>query len=348
MKAQKGEHGNSDTDAAAGPSDNKLADKQQHAATAVVEAESPSTIAAHRPSSAGAVKAATEQPVIDDKGKRSMQQKASPQPDAKPAKQQAAAPAAATAASGESTAAPAAEEASAQPTASTSSSAQLAGPDESAGANWFYMDKAGKKKATAAKEAEPELEAPIKLSKKQRAAAEKVAAAEKAAAEAMAAGPSTNNTGATDVAAPLSAVPEEGLPTEAHQDPTDILRNIRPVCPPTRIGAERVARRSAGDWNAETQQVVLVKPKPKNTMRQSSDTASHEGDSDQQLKAQAPVVKMAPKPQPRKKRAIAEAKSANADSVDGEPLIFLLYSFPAHMYWDVCCHAPVTTSFCLV
>ena len=216
------------------------------------------------------------------------------------------------------------------------------------------MDKAGKKKATAAKEAEPELEAPVKLSKKQRAAAEKaaaaekVAAAEKAAAEAMAAGPSTNNTVAADVTAALLAVPEEGLPTEAHQDPTDILKNIRPVCPPTRIGAERVARRSAGDWNAGTQQVVLVKPKPKNTVRQSSDTASHEGDSEQQPKAQAPVVKLAPKPQPKKKRAIAEAKSANADAVDGEPLIVLLYSFPAHMYWDVCCHAPVTTSFCLV
>lgn len=364
--AVKAQQGSTDAEAAVAPSPapvkDKLADKQRQAATA---AESSSTIAAHRPPPAVAVKGKaqlpTEPAAADDKGKRPMQPKAAAQPDAKRAKLQA--PPAAPAATSDEPSTTTAADAEPQSVASPSHDAQLAAPDAAAGEDWIVAGGGKKRRGAAGREAdaasptgdsraEPsdaaagsdgspvaQLETQPKLSRK--AARRKAQDERKLKAQSQAssdASPTPINVGPAaaapvvaapeaDQAAPLSAIHEEETAVDkvSLEVVASIFKAKLPVIPPTRTGVQRTQRRSSGDWQPEAREVLLNKPKPKSGLPRGfkpiedmpSDIAAQ--GLAQQPKQNPVLKKLLPgKPQPRKKRAIAEAKSANADSADGK------------------------------
>lgn len=337
-------------DTAPAPAKDKLADKQRQAATA---AEGSSTIAAHRPAPAAAAKgkaqAPTEAETADDKGKRPMQPKATPQSDAKRAKLQAAASSAA-ASSDDSDITVA--DAEAQPVANSSPVAQLAEPDADAGEDWIVAGAGKKKRGAAAKDADaaspsgdithesapgspvaqPELQP--NMSKRERKRLEKAEKKRAAAALQANSAASPNHKAAApaaaadDAAAPAdqaAALPpaSEDAAAEVKFDSeqlTSILRQFMPVYPPTRKGVlPRNERRSSGDWQPEVKQLIQNKPMPRTGNAKGIKVLEGPLDNAQQPKENPVLKKILPgKPQPRKKRAIAEAKSANADSADGK------------------------------
>ena len=344
VAAMKAQQGNADADTTTAPTTDKLANKQHQAATA--EVETPSTIAAHRPTSAGVVRdqaqVPTKQSAADDKGKKPMQHKAAIQPDAKPTKLQAAAPTATAAADHEATAAADSE---AQSTASTSDVGQLAEPDNDAGEEWTVLTGKRNKRAAAAAVDKPSATVPDadhaitgnevpdtagssdgspgpqpglhqKPSRKQRKQQKDLE--KQQAVQATADLPHIT-------AAPLAAVPEQGAPLdEADVElAASILNGHMPVIPPTRLGApERIARRSTGDWQPEAKEIILSRPKPGQGLPKGTNKPIRRMPADAAALdlLENPVLKkiLPGKPQPRKKRAIAEAKSANADAVEGE------------------------------
>lgn len=352
VAAMKAQQGNADAETTTAPATDKLANKQRQAATA--EVETPSTIAAHRPTSAGVVRdqaqVPTKQSAADDKGKKPMQHKAAIQPDAKPAKLQAAAPTATAAADHEATAAPETADSEAQSIASTSDVGQLAEPDNNAGEEWTVLTGKRNKRAAAAAVDKPSAtvpdadhaitgnevpdtagssdgspgpqpglhQKPSRKQRKQQKDLEKQQAAPQQAVQATAELPHIT-------AAPLAAVPEQGAPLdEADVElAASILNGHMPVIPPTRLGApERIARRSTGDWQPEAKEIILSRPKPGQGLPKGTNKPIKRMPADAAALdlLENPVLKkiLPGKPQPRKKRAIAEAKSANADAVEGE------------------------------